>query len=673
MNLIIDKSVTRETIREISASMNLDLIAAFKVMKDEMLSRLEKSVREGVNPEQAIKDILSLFDPIDTTIQKKTDYKIGDKKTRPDGTEWIKTGVYSWAKVKDEEPATEELFDIKDSKHKPEADMYGNNVLDVYGYLYKKDQDAAGRFRGMARTAWGNIRSQEEKDRLMDFMEQAVSYYVYGKGEKPDAFDWEMLQEETEGLPPLTSSTKDEFMHAYREWKDVVEIESSNALYSLIMSGNLDDQIQKIGEDIGMNLADEDIMIQVGALLTYGKVKMPESVEKISSYAKSQVKAAGEITKKLGITRVMMMTAMESDWGTMKDFESQLRIIWADKTGESLETDLISENALLELGYVLGVYDLDVDVGSRPEPKGSGPDSKRAWWSDSFDRKFGDISHAVNTIKSRENIIDEVGGLSPTAYDALMRVYGYIYPEMNVDDATVQDMTEALCDALEAEMDGAPRYVNFHLRAEVLKGLLRQERTINLFEGGEGSGSISTQYRKLWEKKLSYGNSDDLEKSERPTYGWVGTMHAQDKDVADMYGNTRFKLKSEVHSRITYTFGNSSEDDNLPFQNDVYGALDTDGYVKAGITTDDNEKSTNRNWALSSMVNAWHGYTYIESQVWGGVSLYDDVEAIETDLDEDRLRNTEEGVLLMQVADKYGILLINKNGGPVVYTPKERI
>lgn len=57
-----DRSMTRKEADRLKASLELDLIAYFKQLEDEVMTRIDRGVRENMTPDQIIQDVGGIFD-----------------------------------------------------------------------------------------------------------------------------------------------------------------------------------------------------------------------------------------------------------------------------------------------------------------------------------------------------------------------------------------------------------------------------------------------------------------------------------------------------------------------------------------------------------------------------------------------------------------------------------
>jgi hypothetical protein len=189
------------------------------------------------------------------------------------------------------------------------------------------------------------------------------------------------------------------------------------------------------------------------------------------------------------------------------------------------------------------------------------------------------------------------------------------------------------------------------------------------FETGISNGGLNRivgGQRDLWEEQL-WGDvylADGVSLSERPRYGGLNIMNYSD-GASPRFGSCHFRLKSEVLSRSTFTFGDS----NNTYKPDDIGVIDVFEPILAALfeSIDKHGMALGRkDVGLVAYVNELLGMSnrpsikdaklgralddYIEAQIHSSIKLSDDVEAVVVD---PSFRGTATGELLEAMAKQY--------------------
>ncbi|WP_274653274.1 DUF3626 domain-containing protein [Paenibacillus humicola] len=205
----------------------------------------------------------------------------------------------------------------------------------------------------------------------------------------------------------------------------------------------------------------------------------------------------------------------------------------------------------------------------------------------------------------------------------------------------------------------------------VAESLLEQGAYKSQFETHLSSGSLSAYpggQRDLWEKRLFGGayHREDLAAGERPKYGALDVMRHPD-GPAPRFGSCYLLLSPEVSKRSTYTYLDSHQN---PKEKGTYEAFEL---ILAALLKDAffsdfaiGERSlTPRKWVDHLLANLEKPYSnpackepvrnlnhYIEAQVHGAVSLWDDAELLVAD---PSFKGTDTGRTLERLCRKYSI------------------
>ncbi|MBA4865470.1 DUF3626 domain-containing protein [Streptomyces sp. PSKA54] len=218
--------------------------------------------------------------------------------------------------------------------------------------------------------------------------------------------------------------------------------------------------------------------------------------------------------------------------------------------------------------------------------------------------------------------------------------------------------------------DHARVTLNFHpdrLLADgrtVAESLCADGRYRSQYETGLSNGS-RTAYpggdRDGWEERLFGGayHAPGVTAGDRPRYGGLNLMKHPD-GACPRYGSCHVRLRSAVHSRATYCFGDSHVGP------DDIGTIDAFAPVLAGLC--ETARDTGRILGVTGAdpVAVLHELPgpdrpvrngraldeYIEVQVHGPVDLHLDAEALVLD---PSFRGTRTGALLLEAAARHGI------------------
>jgi hypothetical protein len=209
-----------------------------------------------------------------------------------------------------------------------------------------------------------------------------------------------------------------------------------------------------------------------------------------------------------------------------------------------------------------------------------------------------------------------------------------------------------------------PITMRFHIK-DVARHWAKEPRTKNLFETGTGHGSTSKSARSEWEHSIMDFSSrsggkaahDEMLATERPSYAMIGHKESFLSSAGEGYGQSTLVLKEGVKARCTFTLGNSSGEPGAFVLGGASKLLEKDRASRLG-----SNKATKARCVDSK-------YTYLETQVWGGVDISRDVDHIVVSGREWERSSKEDQDHMRAVADRCGVELRYRDG-EVLYSPK---
>lgn len=294
-------------------------------------------------------------------------------------------------------------------------------------------------------------------------------------------------------------------------------------------------------------------------------------------------------------------------------------------------------------------YEADPSARLALRPGSSAPDredvdpGERSWWTPEFKVKLNKV---LRNNAPRESL----GGLTSAPH--VSKVFGS------------PAAAERFVSDVDKMVSGNPVTMRFHIR-DVAKHWAKEPRTKNLFETGTGHGSTSKPARSFWEYRIiDYANltkgrvlHDKMISSERPSYAMIGHKESFLASAGEGYGDSTLVLKDSVKSRCTFTLGNSSGEP---------GAF-TAGGASRLLEKDRSSALMGNKFNKSRCVDS--KFTYLETQVWGGVDISKDVDHIVVSGKEWERSSKDDQERMKAVADRCGVELRYRDG-EVLYSPK---
>lgn len=294
-------------------------------------------------------------------------------------------------------------------------------------------------------------------------------------------------------------------------------------------------------------------------------------------------------------------------------------------------------------------YEADPSARLALRPGSSAPDredvdpGERSWWTPEFKVKLNKV---LRNNAPRESL----GGLTSAPH--VSKVFGS------------PAAAERFVSDVDKMVSGNPVTMRFHIR-DVAKHWAKEPRTKNLFETGTGHGSTSKTARSGWEYKIiDYSSSskgrvlhDEMLATERPSYAMIGHKESFLASAGEGYGQSTLVLKDEVKVRCTFTLGNSSGEVGAFVAGGASKLLEKD---RASMLS---SNKANKARCVDSK------FTYLETQVWGGVDISRDVDHIVVSGREWERSSKADQDSMRAVADRCGVE-IRYRDGEVLYSPR---